>query len=351
MARTKLAVSNIDNSQPSVYLEGRIKDNTGGGDGTPVSELIYGDLHQTFAKLMHLAKMNYSGLPDNEVNGYQLVDALRALASKNDHILSITKSGDVLTIPAKISALRPDESFVCLAAVDLGNESQVRGTLDNTNKAASFEGEFKTGEYVRLVNKTNEIQFIRLADHKSFAQMAAFFELLKKATQAQEDVGTSDEVATTPKSNKTVFAKRVNGTLSNDYLASAEQNGLLSIEQFNILANLGNNRLRNVGYIAGIDVDNVGLNDTVSSGGDIISARSSENTTDGTIIEITFANAMDDINYKLHCSIESNGNIEGDNDLLPLVWRKKSTTKAEIYLEESSGFTQNLKVHVDVIQL
>ena len=31
------------------YPYGRIKDNTGAGDGTPVNEFVYGDIHQFFA--------------------------------------------------------------------------------------------------------------------------------------------------------------------------------------------------------------------------------------------------------------------------------------------------------------
>lgn len=77
---------NVDNSDLSNYPDGRVKDNTGSGNGTGVNERVYGDLHQAIAKLMRLYGIIPSGLPDNEANGFQIVEALKALASKNDYI-------------------------------------------------------------------------------------------------------------------------------------------------------------------------------------------------------------------------------------------------------------------------
>lgn len=58
------------------YPNGRIKDDTGAGDGTPVNELVYGDFHQFFEQLMNAAAVVPNDLPDNVTNGFQLFQAL-----------------------------------------------------------------------------------------------------------------------------------------------------------------------------------------------------------------------------------------------------------------------------------
>lgn len=59
------------------YPYGRIKNDTGSGDGTPVSEALYGDMHQFFARLMALGGVTPNNNPDNTANGFQLVEALQ----------------------------------------------------------------------------------------------------------------------------------------------------------------------------------------------------------------------------------------------------------------------------------
>lgn len=60
----------------SDYPYARIKDNPGDGTGTPVNELVYGDIHQFFERLMVKAGIVANGLPDNNYSGFQLEDAL-----------------------------------------------------------------------------------------------------------------------------------------------------------------------------------------------------------------------------------------------------------------------------------
>ena len=313
---------------------------------------MYGDLHQNVAKLLHLYGIKYNDLPDNESNGYQLIDALVALASKNDYILSLTASGDVLNIPIKIGKLKTGESFVCKAALDKPvDASTVKGTLDNSIKAAVFEGDFKSGDYVRVINNADNISFVRLVDYTNFETVAKALNFLQKATQAQEDSGTSEAVATTPKTNKTVFAKRVNGEDSDEYLATQEQNGLLSKEDKTILDNIGNARLRNTGYLSGLEVDGLPVGTSLVVNGDLNSAVIAQNTADGNIIRLTFKNAMDSTNYKLQTSVQSQGNMEIDNDIKPIVWKAISNNQADVYVEETGGGGQNLRIHFDVIQL
>lgn len=351
MARSKLNQQNIDNSNPSLYLQGRIKDNTGSGDGTPVSEAVYGDIHQTLAKVMDLYNISYNGLPDNEQNGYQFIEALIALASKNDFILNLTATGGKLSLPVKIAPLKTGESFIAKASVDYNEETEVRGSLDNSSKAVEVEGEFLTGEYVRIEVTSTKIRLVRIADAVSFVKMATDSNLLTAATQAEENTGTTEEKATTPKTNKSVFTRRVTGVESDNYLAGEENNGLLSKEFWAILNDIGNSRVRNVGSFGGFDVNDLPPGSSIATEGDITNAVKTATVGSGDLIEVTFANAMDNTKYKLHCSVQSQGTIGRDNDIRPIVWKPISTNTAQILVEGTDSGVQNIKIHLDVIQL
>lgn len=62
------------------FIYGRIKDDSPGvKDGTPVNELLYGDTHQFFERLMDEAGVVPNDLPESEYSGFQLFEALNAL--------------------------------------------------------------------------------------------------------------------------------------------------------------------------------------------------------------------------------------------------------------------------------
>ena len=65
------------NAPTSDYPSGQIRNDDGSGNGTPVTESVYGDSHQFFAKLMRDAKINPNNLNDNTTNGFQLNQALQ----------------------------------------------------------------------------------------------------------------------------------------------------------------------------------------------------------------------------------------------------------------------------------
>ena len=231
MARDKAAQPNINNSDPGNYPNARIKDNTGLGDGTPVNEAVYGDIHETFAKLMRLYGISYNGQPDNESIGYQLVDAMRALASKNDFILNLTSSDDKLRVPIKIGKMLPDEQVICKASVSLTEETTIIG-LDNVEKAFTSIGSFSIDEYVRLINTPTSVVLIRMVDSVNLDTAVNELAYLKAATLPQELLGTLDTVATTPLNNLLAFVERVNGAASIGALAIPSiRNGLMSSAQ------------------------------------------------------------------------------------------------------------------------
>lgn len=73
------AVPNID-AGDSTYPPGRIRDDNSPTEvGTPVTEVLYGDLLQAIHKLIRMAGITYNDVPENETNGFQLIEALRYL--------------------------------------------------------------------------------------------------------------------------------------------------------------------------------------------------------------------------------------------------------------------------------
>ena len=350
MARNKATLQNIDLSDPSNYLNGRIKDNTGSGDGTPVNERVYGDFHQLFAKLMNLSGLAFNNLPENETNGYQFIDSLRNLATKNDLNYELGKSGTNLTIPIRLGKVTNNEIFRAKATFDKGSETTIRGTLDNSNKSVTYLGDFKENEYVRLINTTASVLIIREVDAFNLGTIVEELNYLKAATQAQEDSGSSNEVATTPARNKSVFTKRVIGDDSDDYLANTNRNGLLSAAFWDIINGIGTPALRNRGRFVLGDISGSSPGTNLVSNGQIsatVTALGSGRST----VDITFDNEMDNMSYRLDFNAESLGSLDLDNDFRGLVFKKISTTKASFLIQESANVTQNIQIHVDVIQL
>jgi hypothetical protein len=233
----------VDNSDLVNFPDGRIKDNDGSGNGTGVNERTNGDLHQTISRLMRLYGITPNNLPDNITNGYQIVDALVALASKNDYILPLTDVSGVLFVPVKLSFMMAGESLVCKSAINVASQTQISGS-DALTLTFTKKGNFKNNEYVRLIKTASGVELVRLADDVSLDDMVGALNYLKKATQAEEDAGAIDTKATTPLSNLTAFVKRVIGTDSVNYLAKPTggadpRNGLLSKEDKKKLDDIG----------------------------------------------------------------------------------------------------------------
>lgn len=349
MARDKKFAPNIDNSSPSVYPNGKIQDNTGSGNGTPVNNYIYSDLHEMKDKLMRLYGLDYNGLPDNETNGFQLVDALRALASKNDFILDLTDSSGVLQVPIKLGFMLQKESVLCLSGVDFSAQTQIKG-LDNVTYTISVVGGFKSGEYVRLIKTVSGITLIREVDAVSLDLATGEFGYLKKANQTEENAGTIDTKATTPLVNKVAFARRVNGVDSATYLATTSINGLYPKEHFAIVAGLGTPALRNVGYFSGLEVSG-GSVGSLPVGGEISSATITNTGGGYTIVRCVLTNAMDDTNYEIQSSVQSQGTISSDNTVGVPVFKIINATTFDISIREFASGTQNLKINIRAYQL
>lgn len=69
---------NVDSSDLVRYPNGIVRDGAPGVPPTPVNKFTNGDIHMFFDKLIRLAGLTANGNPDNEANGYQLIEALVA---------------------------------------------------------------------------------------------------------------------------------------------------------------------------------------------------------------------------------------------------------------------------------
>ncbi|QCW21742.1 hypothetical protein [Flavobacterium phage FCOV-S2] len=348
MRNKKLSV-NIDNSDLVNYPNGRIKNNSGAGDGTPVNEFMYGDLHEFKDKLMRLAGIEHNGLPDNEQNSFQSIEALRDFGSKHDVIQTLTTASGVITVSAKLNTIiQNNESLICKAGFNYTTETSIKGG-DGTVYSLTVIGNFKTNEYVRLIKKDSGVVLVRLVDSVSADAVISELLFLKKASQAQENAGTLDTVATTPLTNKTVFGLRVNdNTASAPYLASASQNGIYPKEHFKIVENLIS-PIKNRGWIGGFDIGST--TGSLPVNGDIISATSTISVNGETFILCAMSNAMANNNYVVKMYIESLGGLGADNDLGCPVFKVISTTQFTISLNETFPSDQNIKIHVEIQQL
>lgn len=352
MARNKGTLTNIDNSNPADYPNGRIQDNTGAGNGTPVNEFVYGDIHEFFAKAMRLYGINFNALPDNENNGYQYLDAIIALASKNDFTLEMTSVSTVLRVQLKLGSLKNDETFIVRAAADKTTETTIEGALDSTVKNVTFVGgDFKAGEYLRLVNTATSVLLIRMVDAFNLDVVATEQGYLKAADTAETIAGILTNKGVTPAAFKAAFTDYVNGANSPTYLATALINGLYPKEHFDIVANLGAPDLKNRGFVAGIDVGALPVGTPLVVGGDIASAVVAGGIPTVTLYDITLNNPMDNTDYLVRMIPESNGTLTSDATAISFTFRPTTTTTFQIAVGESGGFTQNIKLHLEVVQL
>ena len=340
---------NVDNSDLTAYPDARIKNNTGSDDGTAVNERVYGDVIQFFLKLKRLAGIIENDLPDNEVNGFQTIDALINLASKNDYLQTVGSVSGVLNVGVKIGLMQVNETLICKASSDLTTETAIKG-IDNVIIAISSSSNFKANDYLLLQKTASNIQITRLVDAVNLDVVVSELNFLKKATQTQENAGTSEAVATTPKTNKTVFERRVNGVDSATYLASSLQNGLYPSAHFDIVAGLGTSPIKNKGYFAGLNIG--GTVGSLTVGGDATSANSETVVESGTsTILVTMANAMANTNYIVKLYPQSDGNIYDDLDNYGILFKPISTTQFRVGLSKIGSQTTSIRVHFEVEQL
>jgi len=152
-----------------------------------------------------------------------------------------------------------------------------------------------------------------------------------------------------PNWNKVTFTKRVNGVDSDDYLADNTQNGIYPKEHWIIVNGLGTDPVKNRGWFSGLDVG--GSTGSLPVSGDIASAIAEESGNNSKVT-VTMANAMDSMNYKIRMDIEGeSASIYSEGAICGHVFKKISTTVFQFGIREFTGEGQNLKIHIEAVQL
>lgn len=350
MAFNKGTQTNIDNSDLTNYPHGQIRDNDGSDNGTPVARVTMSDMFETFDKLMRLAQITYNGLYDNETNGYQFVQAWVALANKNDFILSLTSASGILQIPTATNILQTGEKLVVQAAADYVAETQIKGT-GAALLTISISRQYKANDYLLLVKTLAGITIISLLTSDNLSVVGTEKGFLKKTSDAVELAGTDDTTATTPKSNKTVFTKRVNdNTESVPYLVSHAQNGIMSAADKIALDGFAS-PIKNIGSFSGLDVGSGSIGDPFTTSGDITNAVIQAVDPSDTVVTVTMLHAMANTNYFVRSTVQSQGTIAFDNDIGCPVFTPISTTQFRWSVSEILSGTQSLKIILEVVQL
>ncbi|MFN0254512.1 hypothetical protein [Pedobacter ureilyticus] len=352
MATNKKNAPNIDLSDNENYPDGRIQDNTGSGNGTPVNRLLYSDIHEFFAKLMRLGNIPYNGLPDNEANTHQLVTAAIALAGKNDFIYSLSDIGGVINIATDLSIIKDGEMLMARAGFNFASQTNIKGTTA-TLYGTIIPSSFKNNDYILLI-KSGSSAFIiqRLADANNIDTLVSEFNFLKGANSAEEFAGTATNKATTPYTNQLAFARRVIGLDSGLFLASSVRNGLMSKEDKAILDGLSD-PVKNRGWFSGLDPGSASqIGSQLPRSGDIVSATVlSQVDTIVSNVRVVFANPMASANYYCRFFLESEGSLQADNNMLSPIFKKETNTQFLFSLEERVATTASIKVHIEVVQI
>lgn len=120
MARKILQKPNVV-AADGTYTNGRIKDRVSPSEpGTPGSVEVYGDFHQFYDQLMKLGSVTANGNPDNDANGYQLVQAFYKAAAllQKELVFIVNQSG---TAAPTVEIIKNTTDIDGSSLVTLGN--------------------------------------------------------------------------------------------------------------------------------------------------------------------------------------------------------------------------------------
>jgi len=335
---------NIDNSNIPHYPNGRLQDDTGSGNGTAVNERVYGDIVQFFLKLVRLSKITVNNQPDNESNGFQLIEALHSFATKNSIVHDVLLSGSNIKINLPLVPLNVGEFIVCKANFDYSNQTFVIGTDLPTpvQFSATVKNSFKTNDTLYITKTSSGFEIESIANYSTFDNIATELKYPKIATQAQEDSGTDNSTATSPKTNLTAFVRRVNGSDSNNYLANSTRDGIYPKSHYTTVEALGA-KVKNKGWFGNV---NAGSTATLASGGDVASVSAVVPEGGTTVVTVTMTNAMNP-SYIVKAFAMSEGALVDDADIYSLTPKVLTTTQFQIAISKIGNQTTAIKVYFE----
>lgn len=157
--RTLKSQGMVHNTDYAKFPEGGIKNETTTQEGTPVVEQNYGDVLSNIYKYILSRGIAFNNIQDNELNGYQFIDALKLHVNElNDVERVLTKTGLVWSVNFKLS-LVPDKYFFFARPTDNYNDLEVytfKGT-EATEYSFSSPG-FNSGDELLVIVDHNGVR-------------------------------------------------------------------------------------------------------------------------------------------------------------------------------------------------
>lgn len=141
MARSIQNLTNVE-APSSDYPYGRVKNNTGSRNGTPVDEKLLGDVIQFFNRMMDEANISYNGLPDNDYSGFQLFTALQTLLNTLQTALTT-----LITNEASTRAAADTAETAARVAADNSINSSILSILNRFGSPLDFNSMNVPGLY------------------------------------------------------------------------------------------------------------------------------------------------------------------------------------------------------------
>lgn len=255
---------NIDPAD-SDYLKGKTRDKTELVNGTIWSNAIMGDIIQFFQKLVGNANITENGLPDNESEGHQLIEALSyrernaiegqlsgvgAISANYSGLdtIVITASGDIIVTPSNIPDKQNVKLVVIKSADDTVSFSGVGGSLDGKEigvttiyyelwkvngvisviqKNRQFGGSFVIGDLSINLGTLDSVTYFDFQINDNILHLEA--EIVITTTAAglgayTLGIPTSDKMGRFKQLNQ-----KISGSMSHDYSAIVGDVGALSI--------------------------------------------------------------------------------------------------------------------------
>lgn len=171
MARNLALKTNVEPAD-SDYPYGKIKDDSGVGDGTPVNELVYGDMHQFFARMFAKSGLVYNNLPDSDYSDFQFFEAAQKLWKNFTGIrrtavgltLNFDDTGKLIHVESNVSpitiVLPFSEDINDFDSITIVNNSNYQITINSnftdTILSSGSISLYKTGDFIEFVlDKSN----------------------------------------------------------------------------------------------------------------------------------------------------------------------------------------------------
>ena len=112
------------------YVKGRIKNEVTPGssnDGTVLNEVLFGDIIETFQKIVSEVGITENGNPDNTTNGHQLLDAIVSYLSASLDTIGYFSS------PTLLNGWKINAGGIGYGEDELGKQFLIIDSLDGTS--------------------------------------------------------------------------------------------------------------------------------------------------------------------------------------------------------------------------